>query len=141
MKKNQDRILEDNNNCNQLCKALSEQMLSLDARSRRNNLKFLNMKSNHYVSTSKEDCERLIIEFCAQFGVCIEARDIERAHRIGPRNKIGQPILVKFAHFKVRQQVFEARSEMRKSGITVIEDFPDEINNRRQMFSAVLKAA
>ena len=29
---------------------------------------------------------------------------------------------------------------MHKSGITVIEDFPDEINNRRQMFSAVLKA-
>ena len=141
MKKNQARILQDNNKCNQLCQPLSEQMLSLDARSRRNNLKFLNMKSNQAVSTLKEECEMLIIEFCAKFGVCVEARDIERAHRIRPRNKIGQPILVRFSHFKVRQQVFEARSRMCESGITVIEDFPDEINNRRQMFSAVLKAA
>ena len=105
------------------------------------NLNFLNMKSNQAVSTLKEDCEMLIIEFCAKFGACVEARDIERAHRIGPRNKIGQPILVRFSHFKVRQKVFEARFRMRESGITVMEDFPDEINNRRQMFSTVLKAA
>ena len=68
------------------------------------------------------------------------ARDTEHAHRIGPRNKFGQPILVKFPHYKVRQQVFEARSRMRESRIIVIENFPDEINNRHQMFSAVLKA-
>ena len=81
----------------------------------------------------------LLIKIFAKFGVCIVARYIECAHRIGPRNKFGQPIFVKFIHFKVRKHVFEARYRMRESGINVIEDFPNEINNRHQMFSAVLK--
>ena len=39
IEKNQARILQDNNKCNQLCQSLSEQMLSLDARSRKHQLK------------------------------------------------------------------------------------------------------
>ena len=140
VEKHQAKIQQDYKDCHQLCHTLSEQVLLLESRSRRNNLKFVST-SNENCNISGENCEDIILSLCASVGLTISTIDIERAHRVGPRNKPNQPILVKFANYKVREQVLAAKTKIREKGVVTTEDFPDEINNRRQMFSSVLKAA
>ena len=64
---------------------LEEKVTELEFYSRKNNLKFLNIKDPH--STTHEDCEAKILEKCARHEISIEAREIEGAHRLGGRKK------------------------------------------------------
>ncbi len=64
---------------------------------------------------------------------------VEKCHRISPRlaancqNQCNFParhITVKFSFFKDRQQVWKAKKYLRRSQISIKEDFPPEVESR-----------
>ena len=69
------------------CQLLEDKVIALESASRRNNLKFLNVKMQQSDSeSSHENCESTILEICANHGINIGPSEIERAHRIGHWN-------------------------------------------------------
>ena len=52
------------------------------------------------------------MNICANNGVHLAPQDIERAHRIGPKGKEDQPIIVKFTHFKRQSENFEGQNKV-----------------------------
>ena len=117
---------------------LTERVISLESHMRRDNLKFLNIKTS---SSDNEDCEALVLALCRDMGINLDDRAIIRAHRTGPKTDNSQAIIVKFSHFKDKTTVLRAKQKFNEIGIWVVEDFPPEILERRKVFSPVLKAA
>ena len=127
--------------CENRYDGLEEKILSLELYSRKNNLKFFNMKSTNTTAVSQQDCASLVIKVCETFGVSITVADIEEAHRIGNITKKDRPMIVRFSSISTRNKVLQIRSQLRDTGIVVTEDFPAKIMERRKMFTPVLKAA
>ena len=121
---------------NKRCQELQERLISLVTYSRRKNLKFLNVAGKN--SDVQKNCESLISDLCSASGVKVEASDIESAHWIGPKRMKNRPIIVKFSQLKLKDKVLQARSSFREMGITVVQDFPAEVQNRRKIFSSVI---
>ena len=128
--------------CLSLCEnrydGLEEKILSLELYSRKNNLKFFNVKSTNTAATSQVS---LVIKLCETFGVGITVADIEKAHRIGDVTKKDHPMIVKFSSIKTRNKVIQIKSQLTDTGIVVTEDFPAKIIERQRMFTSVMKAA
>ena len=118
---------------------LEERLISLEGRSRRNNLKFLNVKNTTHQGAT-ENCESLIIQLCKDNGIELNPRSIERAHRVGFKGPKDRPIIVKFFHYKDRQAILQAKGKFKDIGILVFEDFVPEVISRRKMFTPVLHA-
>ena len=72
---------------------------------------------------------------------------IERCHRLGPKSNISaskpRPIIIKFSFFKQRDLVWNRKKELKGESIFIKEDFPPEIESRRNtllpVYLAVLK--
>ena len=147
LKKKNDDLSEKLKKSETRCQSLEEKVIALESASRRNNLKFLNVQKKISANTESlhEDCESTILEICAQYGINIASSDIERAHRVGYAGKAERPIIVKFLRYKVREEVFHAFKRLRGAGmnhpITVVEDFPIEVAERRRIFRPILNAA
>ena len=119
------------------CSELQKEVVKLEMYSRKNNLKFLNIKDPH--SASNENCEEKILDLCAYHNVELDARDIETAHRLGRSTKIDRPIMVKFSNFKSKQKILRARKTFQTQNIKVAEDFSTAIQQRRRIFSPILQ--
>ena len=119
------------------CSELQKEVVKLEMYSRKNNLKFLNIKDPH--SASNENCEEKILDLCAYHNVELDARNIETAHRLGRSTKIDRPIMVKFSNFKSKQKILRARKTFQTQNIKVAEDFPTAIQQRRRIFSPILQ--
>ena len=120
--------------------ALTDRVISLEGHSRRDNLKFLNVRvqnSDH----AQENCEAIVHQLCKDLGVTLDDQSIVRAHRTGAKRKGSQPIIVKFHHYKDKLAVLKAKNRFREIGVIVVEDFPIEILERRRMFQPFLQAA
>ena len=117
---------------------LTDRIISLESHMRRDNLKFLNIDLPDH--NTAENCEEIILGLCSDLGVQIENKDIARAHRTGQKRQNKQPIIVKFSHFKVKQRVLKTKHKFREIGISVVEDFPPEILERRNTFKPILNA-
>ena len=147
LKKKNDDLSEKLKKSETRCQSLEEKVIALESASRRNNLKFLNVQKKISANTESlhEDCESTILEICAQYGINITSSDIERAHRVGYAGKAERPIIAKFLRYKVREEVFHAFKKLRGAGmnhhITVVEDFPIEVAERRRIFRPILNAA
>ena len=123
------------------CEQLEEKVVTLESFSRKNNLKFLGIKTADSNRPAREDCESIILGLCDQLGLSIGPREIERAHRLGPYSKAESPIIVKLSHFKDKQLILSKRKQFKDIGVTVIEDFPVEVQARRKIFGPVIQAA
>ena len=126
--------------CETRCKDLEAKLCQVESFSRKNNLKFLNITHEPGVE-AQENCEEVIINKCAGYGIHLGPRDIERAHRMGPQSKKNRPIIVKFTNFKDKISVLREKQKFRSDGITIVEDFPIEIQARRRTFAPILRAA
>ena len=116
--------------------------MSLESYSRKNNLKFLNVKQNTAGSKKQaEDCEELILRMCCKHGIEMESRYIERAHRLGYKGKVNGPIIVKFNNYKDKQRVLKEKKRFRSDGVIIIEDFPSETQKQRKIFAPAIGAA
>ncbi len=70
---------------------------------------------------------------------------IERCHRLGPKSDISdskpRPIIIKFSFFKQRDLVWSRKKELKGESIFIKEDFPPEIEARRNTLLPVYLAA
>ena len=63
----------------------------------------------------------------------------DRCHRMSGRKP--QPIIVRFNWFQDRMQVFNAKSNLSKTNISISEDFPSEIIEKRRALYPIMKVA
>ena len=124
-------------------KNLEEKILKLEAYSRRDNLKFLGIPETK--GETSTDCEHKVIQAIRNAGLGeIHPRAFVRVHRIGTpphnSNHRPRPILVRFLHYKDREHTLGNENQLKKAGTPVAEDFPDEIEKRRQTLTPIFWA-
>ena len=118
---------------------LTDRIISLESHLRRDNLKFLNIKTQN--EGQNDDCESIVLSLCNDMNILMESKDIVRAHRAGPKMDGSQLVIVKFHHFKDKLCVLKSKNRFHEIGIPVVEDFPVEVLERRKTFASILKAA
>ena len=119
-------------------KSLQDHILSLETHSRRNNLQFIGIPEK-----KGENCEKLVLDICDRIGIGFDDRTIERAHRLGKfQEDRVRSVIVKFNHYKDRQKVWTAKSDINiQSHVRIIEDFPLPIVAKRRQLSPICEAA
>ena len=118
---------------------LEERLITLEGRSRRNNLQFLNVKNTPQQGAG-ENYESLIIQLCRENGIELNPRSIERAHRVGFKGLKHKPIITKLFYYKNSQAILQAKEKFKDIGILVFEDFVPEFIRHRKIFTPVLRA-
>lgn len=109
---------------------------NLELHSRRNNLVVEGIAEKKVGVESWYDCEVLISQHLSRcFGTVLTPRDIERAHRLGPKHagKGPRPIIVKFSHFKVKDKIWSHKHLLKGCNIWITEDFPPRIRDCRKI--------
>lgn len=112
---------------------LTNQIDRLENHSRRNNLIFFGIKKDDPKETW-DDCEMKVTELLKESGMFNDdSIAIERAHRLGSRGDT-PPLIVKFASFKTKDQVLQARRALKeRHGISVGEDFSHSMREKRKI--------
>lgn len=124
---------------------LKEKLVKIEAHDRRDNLLFFGYgekKGETYESLSK------LVRKTIKEELCLDSDDMlfTRVHRSPPgpvrsdRKNGDRPVLVKFHYYGHRQNVWSKRKSLTDK-IKVAEDFPYEIQKRRQLLKPILTQA
>lgn len=117
--------------------------LKLEYHSRRNNLKFYGVPEED--GETWQMCEHKILKIInLEFRLNVDNMPMERCHRVGMQNKASKqprPIIAKFSFYKDRNQVWETKSMMTGRGRFVKEDYPPEIEKKRDVLFPIFTAA
>lgn len=92
---------------------------SLEQYSRRNCLVLHGVKEKE-----NEDTDDLFIKTVKKhLGIEVKIRDLDRSHRIGPKRTdgSGRPIIIKFARYLVRANVFREKRKLKNTGLLISE--------------------
>ena len=88
-----------------------------------------------------EDTDEIVVKIITEkIGVEITKEDLDRSHRIGAKkeNKKTRPIIVKFARYNKRKQVFVNRKKLKGSGHSVTESLTSlrmkKLNEAREIY-------
>lgn len=106
--------------------------LYLEAYSRRENLKFMNVKETATVD-QREDTEQVLRGFLERELGFLNARDVEiqRVHRVGERkDEKSRPILVRFLRYQDCAKLLALGRRLRGIGYQMFRDLPSEIVDR-----------
>lgn len=109
---------------------------NLETYSRSNNLIFYGIRQDN-----PENCESKIKNVLGNVMHIdnVDNIDIEKCHRLG--QKKGAPIIVRFQSFKDRAKIWNLKSSLKDSKISISEDFPHEtINKRKTLFPIMMQA-
>lgn len=114
-----------------------EKQIKSEAYSRRDNLKF-----DGIPESTGEDLLAKVKDIIRVNMQCPEVDDMRfvRVHRL-PGMQKPRKVIVKFQFYPDRERVWSRRRLLKTSNIWVSEDFPREIENRRQVLTPILKAA
>ncbi len=118
---------------------IKKKLVDLEARSRRDNLKIYNVPES--------EGENLRIWFgkflSDKLGFLVPTMmDVDRIHHIGkPGGKGTRPTIIKFTKYSDREAVWNRRKELKDSGISMSEHFPEEIDRKRRTLFPIMKAA
>ena len=117
---------------------MKEKLLRSECQSRRDNLVFQGVHEE-----KGENCEESVLGLLNYAGFPLEMRSLVRTHRLGPfSHHKTRPLIVRFHHYQDREIVWLGRKHIKDScGITIVEDFPEDIRNRRKQLYPVLNAA
>jgi ribA/ribD-fused uncharacterized protein len=121
-----------------------DKLLRMEAHSRRDNLLIEGVKDKdkeNYADTEMK-VHRIFKDIlkCEDF----ESKNIVRAHRLGQYNdhsKRPRVIIVKFHHYKTREDIWSKRTMLKDSGLWLKEDYPREMVERRQVLLPIYKEA
>ena len=120
-------------------KNLEEKLLRLETYSRRDNLKFFGIPESG--GETPIDCERKVIQAIHNAGLGeIQPRAFVRCHRLGTphsSNPRPRPILVRFLHYKDKDYTLRNEKLLKQAGTPIAEDYPEEIERRRQVLTPV----
>ena len=109
--------------------ALKEQLLRQEIQSRRNNLKVYGLPV-----TPQDKLEELILHVLHEIGISITSRDIDRIHYIGPPSRNDtRSVIIRFQYFKDKTMVLTKKESLKQRGISISEDYPQEIQERRKL--------
>ena len=109
-------------NCN-----LKDRIIKQETYSRKNNLRVIG------ISTSPgHSVEQMLIQNFAKVSLSLNLEDIERAHYISQRSPKGT-ILVRLVSWRQREKVMKSKPALAQIGITVQEDLPIEVVERRRL--------
>ena len=118
-------------------------ILYMEAYSRRENIKFMNVKEETTVD-GKEDTEEVLRSFLERDLGYADARsaEIQRVHRNG-KGKDGKPrpILARFLRYKDVQAIFALGQRLKDTEFQIFRDYPAEIIERRRSQMETFKAA
>ncbi|KAL9983201.1 hypothetical protein ACROYT_G005339 [Oculina patagonica] len=128
-------------------KDLHTQQLYAEAYSRRENLKFFGLAERETKSSSNSseviNTRNILFEFLEKRpGLENPEKEIElqRVHRIGkPTAGKTRPIIARFLRFQDREMVLKASFRLQDPEIKVLEDYPQEIIERRRKQMKKLK--
>ena len=117
-------------------KQQNERINQLEMYSRRENLVFYGIRQDN-----EEDCEEKIRNILEK---TMEIEDVElmrfdQCHRMSGAKP--QPIIIRFNWSKDRQRVWRARSKLKDGQVSMSEDFPDIIAQRRRSLLPIMKQA
>ena len=118
---------------------VSEKLIELEDRSRRNNLRFDGLTED--TNETWDDCERKIQKILSDKLEITEDVEIERCHRMGKR-KGNRPrtIICKFLRFKDKQKILKIEKKLKNSGIYIYEDFcSDTMELRKSLWEEVME--
>ena len=117
---------------------LKQRLLNSELQSRRNNLIFCGIAEKD--GEKWEECEKAVCELLKSIGV--DEVKFERVHRLGQKTKKKpRNIIAKFCYFKDRERVWNSRYELSKTNAWLMEDYPQEILQKRKTLYPALKAA
>lgn len=106
--------------------------------SRRNNLVIYGLKETKDESWNEtEDKATAFVK--DKFGITLQERDIERAHRLGT-NKSGnqRPVIIKFNNYKVKERILRTGGKLKDTGYAVAEDFSKLVKEERNQLKPFL---
>nr|XP_022312705.1 uncharacterized protein LOC111117757 [Crassostrea virginica] len=119
---------------------LAENILDLQCRSMRDNLLFYGIEEAR--AGEQENCEDIVKEICESKLEINTGIEIERAHRIGKKNyNKPRPIVVKFSRYPQREAVRKSAHKLKNTDISIGEQFPKEVQDRRKSLFPVYKKA
>lgn len=101
-------------------------------RARRSNLVLFGLKDRERETWAES--EACVLQFCSkELEISLDAMDIERAHRLGKYNaNKNRPVIIKFAHFKVRENVLSSGRKLKGSNYRISEDYsPNTLKARK----------
>lgn len=125
-------------------KQMKAELLDLKCRSMRNNIVVMGVKeeeTENYTVT-----ENLLKQFMKKELKMSDEQvadvEIERAHRIGRKKdpKKPRPIVARFLNFKMKMSVLERGRELKGTSLSINEQFPQEILERRRVLYPIMKS-
>lgn len=128
-------------------KELESKNLYLEAYSRRENIKFENIKEEPGQSGQQEDTEEVLRNFLETHLGYEEARDVEiqRVHRLSSKktdaNKGVRPIIARFLRYKDCKRILSLGHRLKDTEYRMYQDLPYGLVERRRKLMDVFKAA
>ena len=125
----------------QSLKAAMEQNITLDQYTRRENLRFNNIKEHE-----GEDCKKFIFDTIGRdLGLDISEFRFHAVHRIGKRDGVRcRPIIAKFVCREDRDKVWSKRGKIKKSSVHrdayITEDYARAIQKEREVLIKDVRA-
>ena len=100
----------------------------LEMYGRRENLRILGIAEAP--ASSRDDGEEQVMKLATELGINLQARDLQRPHRLGKKKVSGaakpRPIIVHFMSYKKRQEIMFAKAKLRDmegyAGVFIAED-------------------
>lgn len=122
-------------------KHLKDNLVSLEAYGRRENLIFDNIEESH----TEGDCKTVLVNFLKnKLKITEQIPEFSRVHRLGSthtKTTKPRPIIARFAYYPDRVKIWNKRFELKGTSFLIREDFPVEINRERRALYPVFKAA
>ncbi|XP_075543269.1 uncharacterized protein LOC142577695 [Dermacentor variabilis] len=111
---------------------ISSRLNDSEDRARRSNLVFFGVSDTE--RETWQESEKKIVELCASnLNIKLDPFDIERAHRIGRySSNRNRPIIIKLAHFKVKQHILSNAKQLRGSSYSISEDYSANTRHARK---------
>lgn len=123
-------------------KEMETKLLYLEAYSRRENIKFMNIAVDS--TEEREDAEETLRSFLERDLGFLDARtvEIQRVHRSGKGKDGGpRPILARFLRYKDVQNIFSLGHRLKDTDYQMFRDYPVEIVKRRKEQMKTFKEA
>ncbi|XP_050023709.2 uncharacterized protein [Dermacentor andersoni] len=120
---------------------IEERLDDLENRSRRNNLIFYGFPDTNPKETYVQS-EQIIVSHCLErFGLIVEPKDIERAHRLGRyTTNRKRPIIVKLSSFKTKESILSNGPKLKGTNFSIGEDFTRPVRTARKQLIAFARS-
>lgn len=123
-------------------KLLKEELLKLETHKRKMNLKFSNIIDKQ--GETADECERQVLKMLQMCGLPMNTLSITHAYRVGfiTKETPFRQMIVGFHHPKQRNQILYNGKKLKElCKVSVEEDFPEEVEQRRRTLLPIFREA